>query len=148
MMQKTTNVWNLAAPLSRAMTLCLCTFALSSCAEWPGAEPMNALTDVPVKIIFDPAGCPDPATPPQDFVVTKNSQRVVWQSVDANGNPIPVNYRIWFHPFRGVPLQSVERTGQNFSTPWHPDAPLGKYKYTIVGKGCEGKPLDPHFRVR
>ncbi len=150
-MRRTTSVLNVPAPLACAMTLCLCTYALSSCADWPGAEPTNTLNDVPVQIEFDAAGCPKSAKP--EALGVDKAKRIVWQSVNAAGNPINVEYVIWLDPFRGGnPLKS-NANGVRKSPLFNSDAPPTRggeieYKYTIVGTSCEDKPLDPHFRLR
>ncbi len=159
-MRKTTNVCNVPAPVARAITMCLCTYALSSCADLSGSEPTNTLTDPIIKIEFEQVGkvyCPkiqpDVCADDINILTVDKRKKLGWQSVDAKGNPIDTKYAIWFDPFEG-PQESDSKgliKPLKFKTDTPPKMPSRDgivYKYTIVGEGCEERPVDPRFRVR
>jgi len=140
------------------MTMCLCTFALSSCAGLPGAE-ATMLHDKLVIITFDDQDCPQKVSE-DDFLVDKKNadgtfKRVVWRK---SGGVAGTGYKIFFDPFNGKPHESrngeVKQTiswmtpGKNKKLdPNNKPEPV-QYKYTIVGDACKEKALDPHFRLR
>jgi hypothetical protein len=105
--------------------------------------------DVNVNIEFDAAGCPQ-SVDLDDFFVDK-AKRVIWQSVDADGNIFDQSYEIYFDPFKGQPLRS-DNKGRRKSPPFDTGAPATaegiQYKYSIVGDNCKHAPYDPRFRLR
>lgn len=125
-----------AAGLVAAVTL------LGACAPMP--EPSRP-PDIPVYITFDESHCPVGVDPDNPSVDKATNQRLVWQAVDSVGKPIAETFTLYFDPFRGKTLESSAR-GYEKSPPFAGDTPVNvEYKYTIVGKRCPDKPLDPRF---
>jgi hypothetical protein len=69
---------------------------------------------------------------------------ITWQAVDDTGNDSTESFELFFDPIRGQPLKAPRGTLQR---PVDNSAPVGLYKYTVVGSRCTGSPLDPNFRV-
>jgi hypothetical protein len=131
--------------LSGALIL-MTTSAASSSAQESASCSANSVC---VSVTFSGAGCPESVSP-ADFLV-ENTKLVVWQSVNADGQPTKERYEIFFDPFKGQPHKS-NGNGQLKSTPFDSNAPATasgiEYKYTIVGDRCPSAPLDPGFRLR
>ena len=111
-----------------------------------GQQTTSTVKDIPVKIVFDENKCPVRVDPNTGVNISKAAdQRILWQSVNEAGNPIPEDYWIFFDPFKNGHLKS---NGQGFkkSPKISSDAPTGvEYKYTIEGQDCKTAPLDPRF---
>jgi hypothetical protein len=69
---------------------------------------------------------------------------ITWQAVDEMGNDSTEKFEIFFDPIQGQPL--IAPRG-NLKRPVDNGAPIGLYKYTVVGSRCAASPLDPNFRV-
>jgi hypothetical protein len=103
------------------------------------------MPDIPVKITFDESHCPVGVDPDNPSVDKASNQRLVWQAVDAVGNPVGEVFTIWFDPFQGRPLTASSK-GYQQSPPFDRYTPVNvQYKYTVVGERCPEKPLDPRF---
>lgn len=107
-----------------------------------------------VEITFTDKGCPVEVSD-DDFEV-KNTKHIVWQSVDAGGDPIVVDYEIYFDPFKGQPHKGVgngriKRKIDDKAPATYAGQKAIEYKYTIYGVPCtQGTDmyLDPRFTVR
>ena len=132
-------------PVLPAIFICGTVLLVGACAS----QTKNMLPDVPVNIGFDDSNCPTAVDPNTPVTVDKETnQRIVWQAVDKQGNPIDERYEIYFDPFKGRPLHANSK-GHLRSPRFDSRTPVGvEYKYTIVGDRCLDKPLDPRFRIR
>ncbi len=119
-----------------------------------GCTSLQARAEKIILVYFD-GNCPSAVS---NFVVdadkAKNgnpAEQIVWQAVDENGEDDDTKvFTVYFHPFTtGAPIHA--NSGSNGKT--NPPATVGNvpanvlYKYTIVGDGCTGQPLDPFIRV-
>lgn len=115
--------------VARALLLC--------CLLAPGF----AIADTLIPIRFDAQGCPQPGVPDID---TSRGKKLEWQAYDLEGNRSRQEFMLFFDPLKGATLKAPNG---NVKRPIDQKAPIARYKYTIVGKGCEDKPLDPNIRV-
>jgi hypothetical protein len=119
----------------------------------PPRAPGSALKACPnnrlcIEVVVDSAGCPVytryqgeldkvPTFP------TAIAKRIRWLMVNEQGAEQPVDFAVYFDPFRG---QDIGGTGQADSKQLDPTTPTGvNFKYTLVTPECQY--LDPQIRV-
>lgn len=89
--------------------------------------------------------CPDPGD--EDALCARPAQKVIWQSVDEDGNWTEDEFDIYFSPFPSRVIPG--RNGRAAATVLdRPKPPKGEYKYTVVGRDCPDDPLDPRIIVQ
>ena len=115
--------------------------ALSACGKASDDQAFDSQSRK-ASITFDAEGCPVSVS--EKVIVAERRDFIMWRGVDENGETAKVPFEIFFDPLHGRALRS---NGSNLRKMVHARAPIATYKYTIVGRGCPDKPLDPTIRV-
>lgn len=106
------------------------------------STPLWAQSSLQLRISFDASGCPLSVSEPR--LQARRGRRIVWQAVNAAGEPTRERFEIFFDPLRGSQLRA--RAGR-VGRPIDRTAPIAEYKYTVLGDRCSDRPLDPVIRV-
>ncbi|MEO1078367.1 MAG: hypothetical protein AAFY29_02350 [Pseudomonadota bacterium] len=125
---------------ARMVVALLAAMALSACGKSP--EDSYEAQSLEATITFDAEGCPISVS--EKVIEARRRDFITWSGVDANGEKAKVPFVIFFDPLHGRALRSK---GNNLRRMVNAKAPIATYKYTIVGRGCPDKPLDPTIRV-
>jgi hypothetical protein len=108
---------------------------------------------LPVKIYFN-GMCPEKVSDEDLEVYKANKRQIVWTAYDLAepDEQVDVAFSIFFDPFKNSELESGKNKPYNqVTSPKLGDIdaiPLATYKYTVVGKGCEGPAYDPRILVK
>lgn len=127
-------------------------FALVGCVGGGSLQAQESMeaTETPteeVYVLYDASNCPTEVSN-YAIVATEGVSKIRWQSAekaeDGTYSPISTGFDVYFSPFQG---DQIPGSGGKTNVKVVKDVPVALYKYTVVGRDCPDKPLDPFLRV-